>query len=257
MLILRTRWPAWVLFVFCVWGLAAPELAQTRGNFVSRFLNRNNPEVSDKQVFIEDILPANHTRLIGGAVDASVYTGGIEYIIHYHNRPWYHYLDPLSVSWDVFGAVMHARVDSTFELLPVAILNEPLRTDVWGDDLSVGQKQQIYGLAYNPIGYQLTWFAQKPVRMFWNSRVGGEVYAKKALSPTASYANFDFGTEIGTQVRLTEKMDFRLGATFYHFSNGYFAKSNPGMDEAGPDFGIVYRIPRKQVLPFRFHAAGR
>jgi opacity protein-like surface antigen len=217
---------------------------------IFRFFNRNNPEVPDKEVFLETKIPLNRERLIGAAQHASVYTGGFEYAIHYSKRPWFHYLNPMSVGFDVMGALLFARVDSTFEFLPVAILREPLKLDSWGNDFSPGQKNHIFGVSVLPIGYRLTWFPNKPVRMFWDSRVGGILFTEKALSPTASMANFSFGSAVGTQFRLNSRMDFRLGAEFFHFSDGYFARSNPGMDQVGATFGVSYHIPRHQILPF-------
>jgi opacity protein-like surface antigen len=116
--------------------------------------------------------------------------------------------------------------------------------------MSPGQKQHVFGISVLPIGYRLTWFPDKPVKIFWDSRVGGILFTEKALSPTASMANFSFGSALGTQFRLKSRMDFRLGAEFFHFSDGYFARSNPGMDQVGATFGVSYHIPRHQILLF-------
>jgi hypothetical protein len=224
--------------------------ANAQDGLIYRLFNHNNPEVPDKEVFLENRLPLNAERVIGGAEHATVYTGGIEYAVHYKKRPWIHYLDPMSVGFDVMGTLFDARVDSTFEFLPVAVLREPLSLDAWGDDMSPGHKQHVFGMSVLPIGYRLTWFPNKPVRIFWDSRVGGILFTQKALSPTASMANFSFGSALGTQFRLNPSMDFRLGAEFFHVSDGYFARSNPGMDQVGATFGISYHIPRHQILPF-------
>jgi hypothetical protein len=233
-----------------VMGFAAAVPARAQHGTIYRFFNHNNPVVPYKEVFLEDKLPLNHERLIGAAEHATVYTGGFEYAIHYRNRPWFHYLDPMSVGFDAMGALFDARVDSTFEFLPVTVLREPLSLDAWGDDESPGRKRHVFGVSILPIGYRLTWFPNKPVRIFWDSRVGGTLFAEKALSPTASMANFSFGSALGTQFRLNRSMDFRIGAEFFHFSDGYFARSNPGMDQVGATFGISYRIPRHQLFPF-------
>lgn len=225
---------------------------------IYRFFNHNNPDLPYKEVFLESKIPLNHERLIGAAEHATVYTGGFEYAIHYSKRPWIHYLNPMSVGFDVMGALFDARVDSTFEFLPVAILREPLTLDNWGNDYSPGQKKHLFGVSVLPIGYRLTWFPNKPVNVIWDSRVGGILFTDKALSPTASMANFSFGSSLGTQFRIKKNMDFRVGAEFFHFSDGYFAKSNPGMDQVGATFGISYHIPRHQILPFPIgHSATR
>lgn len=243
------RVPATACSILMV-GFAACVPAQAQHGMIYRFFNHNNPEIRYKEVFLEDKLPLNHERLIGAAEHATVYTGGIEYAIHYRNRPWIHYLDPMSVGFDVMGALFDARVDSTFEFLPVTVLREPLSLDGWGNDMSPGRKRLVFGVSVLPIGYRLTWFPNKPLRIFWDSRVGGTLFTEKALSPTASMANFSFGSALGTQFRLHSRMDFRIGAEFFHFSDGYFARSNPGMDQVGATFGMSYRIPRHQMFPF-------
>ena len=224
---------------------------------IYRLFNHNNPEVPDKEVFFEAKLPLNHERLIGAAQHATVYTGGFEYAVHYRKRPWIHYLNPMSVGFDVMGALFDARVDSTYEFLPVAVLREPLSLNQWGSDMSPGEKKHIFGISVLPIGYRLTWFPNKPVRIVWDSRVGAILFTEKALAPTAAMANFSFGSSLGTQIRLKRNMDLRIGAEFFHFSDGYFAKSNPGMDQVGATFGITYHIPRHQILPFPIGHAPR
>ena len=73
-------------------------------------------------------------------------------------------------------------------------------------------------------------------------KTGGVVFNEKALAPNATYANFSFQIGVGTQIKMTEKTNLRVGFQLYHFSNLYVNGSNPGLDTLGFTFGFVRHL---------------
>ena len=74
-------------------------------------------------------------------------------------------------------------------------------------------------------------------------KTGGVVFNEKARAPNATYANFTFQIGVGTQIKMTEKTNLRVGFQLFHFSNLYVNGSNPGLDTLGFTFGFVRHLP--------------
>jgi hypothetical protein len=55
---------------------------------------------------------------------------------------------------------MKARMDYVAEVLPVVVLMEPAKADIWGDPLTTN-KQWVPGLGFSPIGFRIMWFSGK------------------------------------------------------------------------------------------------
>lgn len=101
-------------------------------------------------------------------------------------------------------------------------------------------------MSVSPFGFRFLWRSDKAVRPYLADKLGTVVFTKKALSPNASYANFNVQAAFGMQFRLTQRVDLRVEPfEFFHVSNGYLAASNPGMDEIATKFGISYHLGKR------------
>jgi opacity protein-like surface antigen len=95
----------------------------------------------------------------------------------------------------------------------------------------------------SPLGLRMMWRDGKRIMPYWGGKTGGVVFNEKALAPNATYANFTFQIGVGTQIKMTEKTNLRVGFQLYHFSNLYVNGSNPGLDTLGFTFGFVRHLP--------------
>jgi hypothetical protein len=68
------------------------------------------------------------------------------------------------------------------------------------------------------------------------------VFSQKAESPNASYENISLRSEIGMQIRVTHRVDLRLGVGDSHFSNAFVVPSNPGLDVMSYMGGIAWHL---------------
>lgn len=243
--LLIVRWLCFFAVVICLVPATAPLRAQRMSLY--------NPVEVEPEIYFEDITPIRTEQLIGGAKGSFLYTEGVELDVHFHRRRFIHYLNPLSAGFDFLGPFTHARVDWSPEVLPVCVLLEPQKTDIWGNDLSPNKKKTVYGTAVTPIGYRFVWRGNKAVRPFFNGKLGGIAFTQKALAPSASYANFTAQGIIGTEIKLNKRLDLRVAGEYFHFSNLYFAADNPGFDEATINFGLSYHV---RHLWFPFLSAG-
>jgi hypothetical protein len=83
----------------------------------------------------------------------------------------------------------------------------------------------------------------KKIRPFFMGKLGAAAFTKKALSPDATYANFNIQASFGVQYALNNRYDLRVEPfQFFHISNGYLAPSNPGMDQIGWKIGFSYHL---------------
>jgi hypothetical protein len=191
-------------------------------------------------LFVEGYASCTSFKFLGGASYALDYTGGVEYDMHYLGAR----LNPMGTRVGFVGKLVKARLDYSAEILPVVLLREPAKADVWGNPLTTDRKT-LFGMGISPLGMRMLWRSERAVKPFWSIKLGGVVFTQKALSPTATYANFTIQSAGGVQIRLTQKADLRTGFEFFHFSNAYVNASNPGLDTIGANFGILYHLPHK------------
>lgn len=156
---------------------------------------------------------------------SELYTGGVEYDRN---------------SWGYFHR-LRARLDYVAEALPVAILRQPAKADVYGDPLTQA-RQLVPGVALSPIGVRMMWRSKKSMKPFFIIKGGMIVFGKKALSPDATYQNFLLQIGIGMQARLTQRLDLRVGLADVHFSNAFMVPSNPGLDVMSYNGGLSYHF---------------
>ena len=164
---------------------------------------------------------------------------------HYHifAGTWWSYLHIAGVEYDrnSWGTFLRARFDYVAEILPVVILQQPSVADVWGDPHSLSHTVNP-GLGISPIGMRLLWRDGTRFQPYFIVKAGMLGFANKALSPYASYENFNLQQAAGAQIRVADKWEIRLGVSDFHFSNGFLVPNNPGIDEMMYGAALSYRI---------------
>ncbi len=163
-------------------------------------------------------------KIFGAAERCNLWAAGVEYDRH------------------IWGHFLKARMDYVAEFLPVVVLKQPVVTDIWGNSKSEEQ-QLVYGVGLTPIGLRMLWRSNKAVKPFMVAKVGTVIFSRKVLSTEGSAANLAFQGDFGFQIKLTPRMDLRVAPfEYFHFSNGYLATSNPGVDVISAKFGISYQL---------------
>ncbi len=176
------------------------------------------------EIAVMGMIPAGDYRLFSATLRCDAWTVGVEYDRH---------------SW---GHFLKSQMDYVVEVLPVMILSQPAVSDFWGNAKSPNQKL-VPGLSISPFGFRFLWRHNAAVRPYVVGKLGSAVFTEKAFSPNASYANFNVQAAFGLQIRLTDRTDLRIEPfEFFHVSNGYLARSNPGMDELATRFGFSYHL---------------
>ena len=165
--------------------------------------------------------------------------------IHLFSDDWYSYLNFGAIEYDrhSWGRVIGADVDYSAEFLPIIILRQPSKTDIWGDRLSRSY-ETIPGIGILPIGARLIWFDHARVKPFYDIKAGMTAYTQKAFSRYASYEDFALDQNVGVQFRLNDRIDFRTAFGFFHQSNGFIVPGNPGLDEMNWITGLSYHLGR-------------
>jgi len=167
---------------------------------------------------------------------------------HYHifANSWWSYLRVAGVEYDrhSWGSFIGARRDYCAEILPVVVLEQPSKTDVWGNRLS-STLETLHGLGISPIGMRLLWREDKAWQPYYSIKGGVIGFNQKALSQDASYMDFTLQQTIGMQARLNERWGLRVGLDDFHFSDAFMVPSNPGIDEMAYNFGLTYYAGRR------------
>ncbi len=169
---------------------------------------------------------------------------------HYHffANSWWSNLHTAAVEYDrhSWGKFIGARMDYTADIMPLVILTQPSKTDVWGNPLTT-DREHVPGLEFAPIGLRMMWLDGKRIKPYWFIKGGLIGFTQKALSKNASYENFTLQESLGAQFRLTDRWDLRTGFLFFHFSNGFVVNSNPGLDSLTYNAGLSYHLGKRGV----------
>ncbi len=167
---------------------------------------------------------------------------------HYHlfANSWWSTIHLAGVEYDrnSWGKFIGARMDYSADVLPVAILTQPSKTDIWGDPLTTA-REHVAGLEFSPAGLRMMWLADKRVKPYFLIKGGLIGFTKKALSANATYENFTLQESLGAQFKLTDRWDFRAGFMFFHFSNAFIVDSNPGLDSLTYNGGLSYHFGKR------------
>jgi len=175
---------------------------------------------------------------------------GLNSFGHFHvfAYTWWSYLHVGGVEYDrnSWGRFIGARLDYVAEVLPVVILQQPSKTDAFGDPLASGHVVNV-GLGISPIGLRMMWRDGKNWKPYYTIKGGMLGFTQKALSVDASYENFSLQQSVGMQFKLSDRWDFRAGISDFHFSNGFVVPANPGLDEMAYTGAIVYHLGRRSA----------
>lgn len=163
-------------------------------------------------------------RVFGAAEDVKLQATGVE------------------LDRELWPNLLHTRVDAVCEVLPVVLLTQPKRADVWGDPLSK-TRRLVPGAGITPVGFRLLSHDGKRVMPYFEAKGGVFGFTQKALSPDATYENWSFHLTQGVKVRIRDRYDVRLGLlSDLHFSNAFVVRSNPAVDLMNVDVGLVYHL---------------
>jgi hypothetical protein len=162
-------------------------------------------------------------KIFAQGEDSKLFTSGVEYERH---------------SW---GCLLNAQVYYVAEFLPFVLLDQPANLNYYGIPRST-DKQFVPGIGITPIGFRMLWRDGKAIKPYLMAKGGFLVFSKKAESPNASYENISLRSEVGVQIRMTKRVDLRLGIGDYHFSNAFIVPSNPGLDVMSYMGGIAWHL---------------
>jgi hypothetical protein len=177
------------------------------------------------EIIYEGMTSYGNFKVFGAAENAKLRAAGVEF------------------DRELWPRVMGMRVDYVSEVLPVLLLSQPAKADIWGNP--VGSSREIVpGMGVTPIGFRLLWRDGRRWMPYFETKASVLGFTQKALSPQATYENWSFHCTGGMKVKLSGRYDLRLGLlSDLHFSNAFVVRSNPALDVMNVDVGIVYHLP--------------
>jgi hypothetical protein len=182
-----------------------------------------HPRPVESQLIFEGQGSFGNYKIFAQGEDSKLFTAGVEYDRH---------------SW---GCFLRAQVYYVAEFLPFVLLDEPAVLNYYGIPRSTN-KQLVPGIGITPVGFRMMWRDGKAIKPYIMAKGGFLVFTQKAESPNASYENISLRSEIGVQIRMTKRVDLRLGMGDSHFSNAFVVPSNPGLDVMSYMSGIAWHL---------------
>jgi hypothetical protein len=170
-----------------------------------------HPRPVESQLVFEGQGSFGNYQIFAAGEDSKLFSAGVEYDRH---------------SW---GCFLRAQVFYVGEVLPFVLLDEPAVLNYYGVPRSTN-KNYVPGAGVVPIGFQLRWRYGRAIKPYLMAKGGILGFTQKAESPNASYENFTLRSEVGVLVRLSHRVDLKMGIGDSHFSNGFVVPSNPGLD---------------------------
>jgi len=181
------------------------------------------------ELIYEGMVSYGNYKVFGAAENVKLYTSGVEF------------------DREVWPRFLGSRVDYAMEFLPVVLLSQPAKTDIWGDTLS-RDKTIIAGCGITPIGLRLLWRDEHRIMPYFEAKGTVLGFTRKALSPQATYENWSFHLTQGLKIKLRDRFDVRLGLlSDLHFSNAFVVRSNSAVDVMNVEVGLVYHLSRAKV----------
>jgi hypothetical protein len=180
----------------------------------------------EAELSFEDLNSFGHFHIFANSWWSNIHMAGVEYDRH---------------SW---GRFIGARRDYEAEVLPVAILRQPSKTDVWGNPKSSG-RDSLYGLGVSPAGMRLLWRDGKAWKPYYSVKGGLLAFNQKSLSQYSSYLNFSLQQTVGVQFRLDDRWDLRTGFEVFHFSDAFMVPSNPGLDSMAYNAALTLHLGKR------------
>jgi len=203
-----------------------PKIEKVRLQSPEEIASQHQP--MEQELAFEDAGSFGHFHVFAYSWWSTLNVTGIEYARH---------------SW---GRFIGARMDYVAEALPVVILRQPAKTDVFGDQLSQCKKT-VPGIGIAPIGMRLLWRDGKAWKPYYTIKGGMVGFTQKALSSYASYQDFSLQQSIGMMIRLNDRWDLRAGVSDFHFSNAFVVPSNPGIDEMMYQGALCYHLKGRRM----------
>lgn len=180
-------------------------------------------------------------------VESEIIFEGMQSLGHFNifASPGSSYYSIVAVEYDrhSFGRLLGARFDYSAEIMPVIILSQPSKTDIWGNRQSK-TFETFPGVGIAPIGMRLLWRDRERFKPYMVAKGGMTGYTRKAFSQYSSYQDFSLQVSIGMQVRLNDRWDVRTGFEYFHQSNGFSVPSDPGLDSMACRGGLSYHLGR-------------
>jgi hypothetical protein len=216
---------------------AAPEIETAQANPTpetnTRLDELNRPEPPrlaaqpvESELIVEGMASYGNYRIFASGKDCKLYTAGLEYDRH------------------IWGNFLKARVDYVGEVLPLILLNEPDKADMWGNPLSYSHKI-VPGFGFSPIGFRMMWRDKKAIKPYLTAKGGLIAFPIKVISTEATYVNFSLQSGFGVQARLTDRLGLRLGLwNDFHFSDAFMVPVNPGLDVMNANLGLSYHFQK-------------
>jgi hypothetical protein len=208
-----------LLSILAILSATSPVVAQD-----IEFLHRSDgsPRLKPTEIIYEGFISYGNYRVFGAAENVKLQATGVE------------------LDRELWPSLLHTRVDAVCEVLPVVLLTQPKRADVWGNPLST-TKELVPGTGVSPVGFRLLWRDGKRLMPHFEAKGSVLGFTQKALSPDATYENWSFHLTQGVRVGIRDRYDLRLGLlSDLHFSNAFVVRSNPAADLMNVDVGLVY-----------------
>ncbi|MGC2638206.1 MAG: acyloxyacyl hydrolase [Acidobacteriaceae bacterium] len=176
----------------------------------------------------EGLASYGNYNLFASGSGCKLWTSGVEYDRH---------------SW---GRFLRADEDYVAEFLPLALLQEPTKSDYHGYPLT-NQRRIVSGAGFSPIGLRLLWRPGRRVEPYLEEKGGVLVFSRKVINANATYENFSLQSSTGVLVRTGSRFDLRVGLySDLHMSNGFMVPTNPGLDVMNANFGLSYELGRRR-----------
>jgi hypothetical protein len=180
----------------------------------------------ESELIVEGLASYGHYKIFASGSGCKLYTGGLEYDRH---------------SW---GYLLKARVDYVAEVLPLVLLSEAQKSDIWGTPTTKA-REVVPGFAISPIGFRMMWRNGKSWKPYLMAKGGMIAFPKKVVSENATYESVSLQSAIGVQTRMTERVDLRLGLfSDFHFSDAFMVPVNPGLDVMNANLGVSYHFKK-------------
>jgi hypothetical protein len=184
------------------------------------------------EIVLEGLGTYGHFNPFGGVTGARLFTAGVEY------------------DRNSFGHLLGARFNYAGEFLPVVLLKQA-KTATDDGVPTTSAEEVVHGVAIAPVGFRILWRENKRWKPYFLGKFGMVGFTQKALSQHATYENFYVQSGVGVQIRMTERLDLRLGLfSFCHISNANVVPVNPGLDLMSATLGLSYHLGQRRVPPY-------
>ncbi|KAA6465061.1 hypothetical protein DYQ86_03665 [Acidobacteria bacterium AB60] len=206
------------------WSQASSDAASvTPAVFITRATVPAKPPLESELIY-EAAASYGHYKIFASGSGDFLYTAGMEYDLN------------------CWGRLLGARFDYAGEILPLVLLKQGNKPDIWGTPQAPGY-HMVSGLAVSPIGFRLLWRDGKEWMPYLEGKYGMIGFTEKALSNRATYENFSMQSALGVKLALRSRYDLRLGLfSDFHFSDAFIVPVNPGLDVMNANLGLVYHL---------------